>query len=48
MSLAFMIANVDLEKPTSIGWWFSYGFSYTTGAIGGGLILQYLCVLGVY
>lgn len=43
--LAFMIAKVDLEKPKTIGWWFSNGFWYTAGAIGGGLMLEYLCVL---
>jgi 4-hydroxybenzoate polyprenyltransferase len=42
VSLALMIAKVDLAKPESIAWWFSNGFWYTAGSIGVGLVLEYL------
>jgi 4-hydroxybenzoate polyprenyltransferase len=47
-SLACMVANVNLEDPKSIGWWFGNGFWYPAGAIGGGLMLEYLSVSGVF
>ncbi|KAF2711729.1 prenyltransferase, UbiA family protein [Pleomassaria siparia CBS 279.74] len=44
VSLGLMIAKVDLEKPESIGWWFSNGFRYTAELVGSGLMLEYFLV----
>ncbi len=43
ISLGSMIARVDLKSTESCWWWFGNGFWFTGGAIGGGLVVEYLC-----
>jgi 4-hydroxybenzoate polyprenyltransferase len=47
MSLGLMIQKVDLKSKESCWWWFGKGFWFAGGAIGGGLIVEYLSKGGV-
>jgi 4-hydroxybenzoate polyprenyltransferase len=44
LSLGSMVANVNLKDKQSCWWWFSVGFWFAGGAIGGGLLADYLMV----
>ncbi|KAF2788460.1 UbiA prenyltransferase [Melanomma pulvis-pyrius CBS 109.77] len=42
ISLAVMVANINLKDSLSCWWWFSTGFWYAGGAIAGGLLFEYV------
>ncbi|KAI0145107.1 UbiA-domain-containing protein [Xylariaceae sp. FL1272] len=46
LSLGAMIAHVELKDSASCWWWFRYGFWLAGGSIAGGLLGEYLLLLG--
>ena len=45
VSLASMIAQVELENPASCAWWFHWGFWFVGGSVTGGLFGSYADML---